>query len=174
MARKPDEQLDESMGDLFFTPRPGVSQPICFSGRNVTSRTFRFYYPAHASCMAAAVLDFSSTKGPNYSDWVILAKKNRLEQALPGSKDARHLDQYVPNIRQRTDHVEASDAQTSSLHPPRRRREFWHEFEGVASAARFPTNFGVTTRGRCRIIMSGLASARLIWPYRRQRCRMPC
>ncbi|MBW8884681.1 MAG: NAD(P)/FAD-dependent oxidoreductase, partial [Planctomycetia bacterium] len=45
MALKSDEQLDESMGDLFFTSTAPVFRTELLLSRDITSRTYSFYYP---------------------------------------------------------------------------------------------------------------------------------
>src|SRR5207249_3347054 len=45
MALKPDEHLDESMGDLFFTSTAPIFRTDLLLSRDITSRTYSFYYP---------------------------------------------------------------------------------------------------------------------------------
>ncbi|HEX5105922.1 MAG TPA: FAD-dependent oxidoreductase, partial [Pirellulaceae bacterium] len=45
IALKPDERIDESMGDLFFTSTAPLFRTDLLLSKNVTSRTYSFYYP---------------------------------------------------------------------------------------------------------------------------------
>ncbi len=57
MALKPDEQIDESTGDLLFSSTAPVFRTELLLSRDITSRTFSFYYPRHSTRRAAAVPD---------------------------------------------------------------------------------------------------------------------
>ena len=57
MALKPDDLLDESTGDLLFSSAAPAFRTDLLLSRDITSRTFSFYYPAHASAGRAALPD---------------------------------------------------------------------------------------------------------------------
>ena len=78
MALKPDEQLDESMGDLFFTSTAPVFRTDLLLSRNVTSRTYSFYYPRTRPHGRPRCLIVSSTNA-NYSDWANLSEEEYAE-----------------------------------------------------------------------------------------------
>src|SRR3954469_271346 len=80
MALKPDERLDESMGDLFFTSTAPVFRTDLLLSRDVTSRTYSFYYPRTRPEGRPRCLIVSSTNA-NYSDWA-----NPSEQDYEASK----------------------------------------------------------------------------------------
>ena len=79
--------------------------------RDITSRTYSFYYPRTRPAGPAACLIVSSTNA-NYEDWAELCRRRlRGEQAGPDRNDARRTSTSTcPNIRERLDHVEAVDA----------------------------------------------------------------
>ena len=45
MALKPDEQIDESTGDLLFSSTAPLFRTEVLLSRDITSRTYSFYYP---------------------------------------------------------------------------------------------------------------------------------
>ena len=68
MALKPDERIDESMGDLFFSSTAPLFRTELLLSRDVTSRTYSFYYPRTRPQGRPRCLIVSSTNA-NYSDW---------------------------------------------------------------------------------------------------------
>src|SRR5205814_2882727 len=67
MALKPDEQIDESTGDLFFTSTAPLFRTELLLSRDITSRTYSFYYPRTRPEGRPRCLIVSSTNA-NYSD----------------------------------------------------------------------------------------------------------
>ena len=45
MALKPDERVDESTGDLLFSSTAPAFRTDLLLSRDITSRTYSFYYP---------------------------------------------------------------------------------------------------------------------------------
>jgi hypothetical protein len=105
MALKPGEQIDESTGDLLFSSTAREFRTDLLLSREITSRTFSFYYPRmrpHATPRCAIV----SSTNARYEDWADLSdedyeasKRDLIETTL----DA--LEKYVP--------VAASGSRTS-------------------------------------------------------------
>jgi phytoene dehydrogenase-like protein len=161
MALKPDEQIDESTGDLLFSSTAPAFRTELLLSRDITSRTYSFYYPRTRPQGRPRCLIVSSTNA-RYEDWADLpedayeaSKRDLCETTL----DA--LDKYVPNIRARVDHVEASTPRT-----------FWHytqhvagasfgtKFEGLAVSRDLPKQVpGLFHAGSVGIIMSGWLGA---------------
>jgi phytoene dehydrogenase-like protein len=161
MALKPDEMLDESLGDLFFT---STSQEFCTErllSRNVTSRTYSVYYPRTRPQGRPRCLIVSSTNA-HYDDWAKLpeeeyeaSKRDLIEKTLD------HLDQYVPNIRGRLDHVEAATPKTFQHYTQHvAGASFGTKFEGLAVSRALPQQVkGLYHAGSVGIIMSGWLGA---------------
>ncbi len=128
MALKPDERIDESTGDLLFSSTAPLFRTELLLSRDITSRTYSFYYPRTRPEGRPRCLIVSSTNA-NYDDWAKLnaeeyeaSKHDLVETTL----DA--LDKYVPNIRERLDHVEASTPVTFEHYTQaRQRRELRHQ-----------------------------------------------
>jgi phytoene dehydrogenase-like protein len=161
MALKPEETIDESTGDLLFSSTAPVFQTDLLLSRNITSRTFSFYYPRTRPQGRPRCLIVSSTNA-RYEDWAELpedeyeaSKQDLCETTL----DA--LDKYVPNIRERVDHVEASTPLTFKHYTQHiAGASFGTKFEGLAVSRAIPQQVnGLFHAGSVGIIMSGWLGA---------------
>jgi phytoene dehydrogenase-like protein len=161
MALKPDERVDESTGDLLFSSTAPIFRTELLLSRNVTSRTYSFYYPRTRPEGRPRCLIVSSTNA-NYDDWAKLnaeeyeeSKRDLIETTLEA------LDKYVPNVRERIDHVEASTPVTFqhyTKHP--NGASFGTKFEGLAVSRALPQQIaGLYHAGSVGIIMSGWLGA---------------
>ena len=103
-----------------------------------------------------------SSTNANYSDWAGLS-----EEEYAASKRALiettldHLDRYVPNIRQRLDHVEAATPKTFEHYTHHvSGASFGTKFEGLAVSRGLPDQVrGLYHAGSVGIIMSGWLGA---------------
>jgi phytoene dehydrogenase-like protein len=161
MALKPDEQIDESTGDLLFSSTAPLFRTDLLLSRDVTSRTYSFYYPRTRPQGRPRCLIVSSTNA-RYEDWANLSeadyeasKRDLCETTL----DA--LDKYVPNIRERVDHVEAATPLTFQHYTQHiAGASFGTKFEGLAVSRAIPQQIaGLYHAGSVGIIMSGWLGA---------------
>jgi phytoene dehydrogenase-like protein len=161
IALKADERIDESMGDLFFTSTAPLFRTDLLLSRNITSRTYSFYYPRTRPQGRPRCLIVSSTNA-NYSDWASLSqeqyevsKRDLIETTLD------HLDRYVPGIRLRLDHVEAATPKTFEHYTQHvSGASFGTKFEGLAVSRGLPEQIhGLYHAGSVGIIMSGWLGA---------------
>jgi phytoene dehydrogenase-like protein len=161
IALKPDDVIDESTGDLLFSSTAPVFQTDLLLSRDITSRTFSFYYPRTRPEGRPRCLVVSSTNA-RYEDWAELpedeyeaSKQDLCETTL----DA--LDKYVPNIRERVDHVEASTPVTFKHYTQHiAGASFGTKFEGLAVSRAIPQQVsGLFHAGSVGIIMSGWLGA---------------
>ena len=161
IALKPGEQVDESMGDLFFTSTAPVFRTDLLLSRDITSRTYSFYYPRIRPQGRPRCLIVSSTNA-NYSDWATLpdaeyeaSKQDLIEKTLD------HLNGYLPNIRQRIDHVEAATPKTFQHYTQHvEGASFGTKFEGLGVSRSLPDQVkGLYHAGSVGIIMSGWLGA---------------
>lgn len=161
MALKPEERVDESTGDLLFSSTAPLFRTELLLSRDITSRTYSFYYPRTRPEGRPRCLIVSSTNA-NYDDWAKLSeedyedsKRNLIETTL----DA--LDKYVPNVRQRLDHVEASTPVTFKHYTQHvNGASFGTKFEGLAVSRALPQQVrGLYHAGSVGIIMSGWLGA---------------
>jgi phytoene dehydrogenase-like protein len=161
MALKPDERIDESTGDLLFSSTAPLFRTELLLSREITSRTYSFYYPRTRPEGRPRCLIVSSTNA-NYDDWASLnreeyeqSKRDLVETTL----DA--LDKYVPNIRERIDHAEASTPVTFQHYTKHvNGASFGTKFEGLAVSRALPQQItGLYHAGSVGIIMSGWLGA---------------
>jgi phytoene dehydrogenase-like protein len=161
MALKPDERIDESTGDLLFSSTAPEFRTDLLLSRDITSRTFSFYYPRTRPQGRPRCLIVSSTNA-NYSDWADLtpedyeaSKRDLIETTLDAA------DKYVPGIRGKLDHVEASTPLTFKHYTRHvHGASFGTKFEGLAVSRGLPEQVqGLYHAGSVGIIMSGWLGA---------------
>lgn len=161
MALKPDESLDEATGDLFFTSTAREFETELLLSRNVTSRTYSFYYPRTRPQGRPRILIVSSTNA-HYDDWAKLSddeyadsKQDLIDKTLD------HLDRYIPQIRERLAHVEAATPRTFQHYTKHvAGASFGTKFEGLAVSRGLPDQIhGLYHAGSVGIIMSGWLGA---------------
>jgi phytoene dehydrogenase-like protein len=129
--------------------------------RDITSRTYSFYYPKTRPEGRPRCLVVSSTNA-NFDDWNKLSqeeyeasKRDLVETTL----DA--LDKYVPGIRDKVDHAEASTPVTFKHYTKHvHGASFGTKFEGLAVSRALPEQIaGLYHAGSVGIIMSGWLGA---------------
>jgi phytoene dehydrogenase-like protein len=161
MALKPEERLDESTGDLLFSSVAPVFRTDLLLSRDITSRTFSFYYPRTRPEGRPRCLIVSSTNA-RYEDWAELpdeeykaSKQDLVETTLDS------LDKYVPNVRERLDYAEASTPRTFEHYTHHvAGASFGTKFEGLAVSRAIPQQIeGLYHAGSVGIIMSGWLGA---------------
>lgn len=160
MALKPGRGFDENCGDLLFHSEHTGFDIDAMLSRNVSSRTFSFYYPSTRPG-SDRWLVVSSTNA-NYRDWADMpeseyqaAKKELIESTLDC------LETYVPDIRENLDHVEAATPKTFE-HYTRHLAgsSFGTKFEGLQVSRDLPQQIGgLFHAGSVGIIMSGWLGA---------------
>jgi phytoene dehydrogenase-like protein len=160
MALQPGEELDESLGDLLFSSTAPLFRTESLLSRDVTSRTYSFYYPRTRPGSHRCLI-VSSTNA-RYQDWGDLSaeeyaasKRDLVETTL----DA--LAKYIPDIRARLDHAEASTPLTFRHYTKHLDgASFGTKFEGLAVSRAIPEQVaGLYHAGSVGIIMSGWLGA---------------
>lgn len=160
MALKAGEGFDDSVGDLLFHSEHKGFDIDAMLSMDVSSRTFSFYYP-QTRPGSDRWLIVSSTNA-NYRDWADLsdaeyqAAKRDLEQTTLDC-----LEQYVPDIREKLDHIEAATPRTFE-HYTRHLAgsSFGTKFEGLDVSKTLPEQIaGLYHAGSVGIIMSGWLGA---------------
>ncbi len=161
MALKPGETVEESTGDLLFSSTAADFRTDLLLSRDVTSRTYSFYYPRTRPEGRERTLLVSSTNA-HYRDWSELSdddyeasKQDLIETTL----DA--VEKYLPNIRERLAHVEASTPRTFRHYTQHvAGASFGTKFEGLAVSRGLPDQVkGMYHAGSVGIIMSGWLGA---------------
>jgi len=160
MALKPGEQLDESLGDLLFSSTAPLFRTEALLSRDITSRTYSFYYPRTRPGSDRCLI-VSSTNA-RWEDWAELpedeyerSKADLVETTLAA------LEKYIPDVRSRLDHAEAATPKTF-YHYTRHEHgaSFGTKFEGLAVSRAIPQQVsGLFHAGSVGIIMSGWLGA---------------
>ena len=160
MALKPGETIDESCGDLLFTSTAPAFRTELLLSREVTSRTYSFYYPrtrpGSNRCLVVA------STNANYRDWADLCE----EEYQQGKRDLIEttldaIAKYVPNMREKLDYVEAATPLTFERYTKHLDgASFGTKFEGLAVSRALPGQIGgLYHAGSVGIIMSGWLGA---------------
>lgn len=157
MALHPDETIDRDTGDLLFCSTAQRFQTDLLLSRDVTSRTFSFYYPDMRPHAKSRHLVVSSTNA-RWEDWADLSEDDyqaSKQDLIETTLDA--LEKYVPNCRQKIVHTEAATPRTFR-HYTRHvdGSSFGTKFEGLEISRSLPQQVpGMYHAGSVGIIMSG-------------------
>ena len=159
MALKPGVGFDD-LGDLLFHSEHKGFDIDAMLSRDISSRTFSFYYPKTRPGSDRHLI-VSSTNA-NYHDWGDLpedeyqaSKRDLCETTLDC------LETYLPDVREKVDHVEASTPRTFE-HYTRHLQgaSFGTKFEGLKVSKELPEQIaGLFHAGSVGIIMSGWLGA---------------
>ena len=161
MALRPDAPIDPSQcGDLLFSSTAPEFRTDLLLNRNVTSRTYSFYYPQTRPTLKRCAIVASTNA--NYDDWARLSN----EDYAAGKRDLiedtlRAIEKYVPDVRGRLDHVEAATPLTFERYTRHLGgASFGTKFEGLAVSRALPEQIaGLYHAGSVGIIMSGWLGA---------------
>jgi all-trans-retinol 13,14-reductase len=157
MALAEGDTVPRETGDLLFCSTADRFQTDLLLSREITSRTFSFYYPDTRPEGKQRTLIVSSTNA-NYADWVGMSLEEyqaSKQDLIDTTLDA--LETYVPDCRQRIIHTEAATPVTFE-HYTRHidGASFGTKFEGLAVSRALPAQVpGLYHAGSCGIIMSG-------------------
>ncbi len=161
MALKPEERIEESTGDLLFSSTAPLFRTDLLLSRDVTSRTYSFYYPRTRPQGRPRCLVVSSTNA-NYADWANLSeedyeasKRDLVETTIDAA------EKYIPNFRNRLAHAEAATPRTFQHYTQHAQgASFGTKFEGLAVSRALPEQVaGLYHAGSVGIIMSGWLGA---------------
>jgi len=159
MGLKKGETLDY-IGDLLFTSVDPEFDSVRLCAKDVTSRTFSMYYPdiRPGSDRYAVV----SSTNANWDDWAHLSDEEyecQKQHLIETTIDA--LEKYIPDIRPKLDHVEASTPKTFHHYTQQAAgATFGTKFEGLKVSMDLPKQIpGLFHAGSVGIIMSGWLGA---------------
>ena len=161
MALDEHDSIDRSTGDLLFSSTADRFETDLLLSRDITSRTFSFYYPETRPHANPRHLIVSSTNA-NWEDWVDLSdeeyaasKEDLVDTTLTA------LEKYVPDARQRITFAEAATPRTFQHYTQHMQgASFGTKFEGLAVSRGLPEQVqGLYHAGSVGIIMSGWLGA---------------
>lgn len=162
MALKEGVEIDESTGDLLFSSTAPLFRTEALLSRDITSRTFSFYYPRTRPNAKKRRHAIVSSTNARYEDWANLneeeyeaSKQDLVETTL----DA--LDKYVPGVRDKVERAEAATPKTFKHYTKHLTgASFGTKFEGLAVSRALPEQIpGLYHAGSVGIIMSGWLGA---------------
>jgi len=152
---KKGQEIDY-VGDLIFASEAKKFDPHELCNKNTTSISFSIYYPRTrpGSDMYSVVADSSA----NYDDWAHLSEEEYhrwKEELIRRTLDS--LEKYVPKIRDKIDHLEASTPRTFQRYTLHLSGAcFGTKFEGLKVSMGLPKEVpGLFHTGSVGIIMSG-------------------
>jgi len=156
---KQGEKIDY-VGDLVFTSVADEFDADAICGKNVTSRTFSFYYPETRP--GSDRYSIVSSTNANYADWASLSEteyRKAKDHLIETTLDI--LEKYVPGIRKKADHLEASTPKTFKRYTLHQQgTSFGTKFEGLKVSRELPDQIaGLFHAGSVGIIMSGWLGA---------------
>ena len=137
MAVKEGEEIDESTGDLFFTSTAKEFRTDLLLSRDITSRTFSFYYPKTRPQKEKKRYAVVSSTNANWSDWADLNEQEYLaskQDLIETTIDA--LERYLPGVRDDRSRRCCHAANVQSLHSTRTRGEFRHQVRRLGRQSR--------------------------------------
>lgn len=160
MALRPGEELDESCGDLLFSSTAPLFRTEMLLSRDITSRTYSFYYPRTRPGSNRSLV-VSSTNA-NYHDWADLSEEDyQASKADLIETTLAAIEKYVPDIRAKLEWTEASTPRTFERYTRHiAGASFGTKFEGLAVSRALPEQVaGLYHAGSVGIIMSGWLGA---------------
>ncbi len=159
IALKPGVGFDD-VGDLLFHSEHTGFDIDAMLSRNVSSRTFSFYYPRTRPGSDRHVI-VSSTNA-KYQDWADLSEEEYQESKQDLIETTLEcLERYISDIRKKIDHVEASTPRTFQHYTRHwRGASFGTKFEGLQVSKEISKQIeGLFHAGSVGIIMSGWLGA---------------
>jgi phytoene dehydrogenase-like protein len=161
IAMKHGFLIDESScGDLLFTSTAPVFDSAKLLDKNITSRTFSFYYPKTRPETERCYV-VSSTNA-NFNDWDNLTEteyKNRKQELIV--QTTNHLAKYVPDLERNIEWLEAATPKTFMRYTEHwQGASFGTKYEGLAVSRNLNNEInGLFHAGSVGIIMSGWLGA---------------
>jgi len=161
MSFREGDVIEESTGDLLFCSTAREFRTDLLLSRDITSRTFSFYYPRTRPDARPRCFVVSSTNA-RYEDWARLtpdeyqaSKRDLIETTLQA------LEKYVPDCHRRVVHAEVATPLTFEHYTKHvAGASFGTKFEGLAVSRGLPQQIGgLYHAGSVGIIMSGWLGA---------------
>jgi phytoene dehydrogenase-like protein len=142
---------------LFCSTAPHfTSEELC--DLRTKSRTFSFYYPKTRPHLPNAGYTIVSSNNARWQDWQEPdeVEYEREKNALI-ERTLDHLEQYIPGVREKIDHVEASTPRTFNFYTQQMQgASFGTKFEGLDVSMKLSEQVpGLYHAGSVGIIMSG-------------------
>lgn len=148
------------VGDLLFTSTYPEFDSTAICSKNITSRTFSFYYPdTRPGSNRYAIV---SSTNANYDDWARLSEEEyQREKQLLIDETVQALEKYSPGVGKKIDLLEAATPKTFKRYTLHRGgASFGTKFEGLKVSTELSKKIpGLFYSGSVGIIMSGWLGA---------------
>ena len=150
------------IGDLVFTSTHPTFDTKALMAKEITSRTFSVYYPDGRPYDSDQKYAIVSSTNANWSDWADLSEeeyKAEKEKMIRETLDC--LEQYIPDIRDKIDFIEAATPRTIKKFTHHEQgSSFGTKFEGLEVSMKLHEKLpGMFHAGSVGIIMSGWLGA---------------
>ncbi len=146
----------EDIGELFFTSKHPEYDSNALCSFHPSSRTFSFYYPKTRP--GHDRYSIVSSTNALYEDWVHLSDEDYEREKVRLAKETIDvLEEYLPDVRRKIDHVEVSTPKTF-VHYTQHfgGATFGTKFEGLAVSMALPEELpGAYHAGSVGLIMGG-------------------
>jgi phytoene dehydrogenase-like protein len=144
--------------DLLFCSEADhfTSEELC--EMRTKSRTFSFYYPKTRPHLPDAGYTIVSSNNAVWKDWQALTEEEyQQEKNALIERTVTHLEKYIPDVREKIDHVEASTPRTFNFYTQQvQGASFGTKFEGLEVSMGLSEQLpGLYHAGSVGIIMSG-------------------
>ena len=144
--------------DLLFCSNADhfTSEELC--ELRTKSRTFSFYYPKTRPHLKNAGFTIVSSNNARWADWQALSEEEyELEKNALIERTVSHLEKYIPDVREKIDHLEASTPRTFNFYTQQMQgASFGTKFEGLDVSMNLSEQVpGLYHAGSVGIIMSG-------------------
>jgi len=153
------EKIDH-VGDLLFTSVLPHFDSEALNAKNVTSRTFSIYYPDIRP--GGGRYAIVSSTNAYYKDWALMSDEEyQAEKQRLIEETVTALEKYIPNVREKIDHLEASTPKTFEHYTQHQEgASFGTKFEGLKVSMNLQNEIkGLFHAGSVGIIMSGWLGA---------------
>jgi phytoene dehydrogenase-like protein len=144
--------------DLLFCSEADhfTSEELC--EMRTKSRTFSFYYPKTRPHLPNAGYTIVSSNNAVWQDWQALTEEEyEQEKNALIERTVTHLEKYIPDVREKIDHAEASTPRTFNFYTQQvQGASFGTKFEGLEVSMGLSEQLpGLYHAGSVGIIMSG-------------------
>lgn len=148
--------------DLLFCSEAESFTSEELSDLHTKSRTFSFYYPKTRPHLKDAGYTIVSSNNARWEDWAELSEEDYIKQKDELiERTVKHLEKYIPDIRGKIDHLEASTPRSFEFYTQQANgASFGTKFEGLDVSMNLSKQVpGLFHAGSVGIIMSGWLGA---------------
>ena len=147
-----------NIGDLIFTSKAPEYSINELTSINTSSHTFSIYYPETRPHQKDKRYVIVASLNARWDEWANLSDKDyQVEKARICEECLNSLERFIPDVREKIDHVEAATPRTVNYYTKSMQgTSFGTKFEGLKVSMELPNQIeGLYHAGSVGIIMSG-------------------